>query len=157
VAAGSKFEVHVSGYRSSAEEWKRAFEAIASELPPLTDQEREIARRFQVSEEDYKRGKLAGILGQKGLEVRGHAFGDQVQYILSGLGDGYHLKAVFWEGQKLRWILRIETPHKLVAVAVPFELADDVLDSAAIQDIERLKNLVLLGVGRQELIGKRSA
>jgi hypothetical protein len=144
----SRFQIVVSDYSSSTEEWKRALEAPESELPPLTDQQREIARRFGVSQQEYARGVLAGRYGNQRMRKRAQALGEHAQEILGGLGARYKVLAVLWEGSKLRWMLRIETPERVVGVPVPFELADDVIDSGVLQEIERLKRLVLAGVKR---------
>ncbi len=148
----------VSDYTSSVEEWKRALQAPESELriQDLTEQEKETARRFGVSEQDYARGVLPGKYGNQRMQKRGRTLGEYAVEILGGLGEKYRLLAVLWEGSKLRWMLRIETPDGVVGVPVPFELADDVIDSGVLEEMERLRRLVLSGVGRQDLLAKRS-
>lgn len=155
---GIEFKVFISGYHSSPEEWKRAFGAATTELPDLSEQEKQMASKFEVSEEDYKRSKLAGEYGRKRLERRGRALGEKAREILihSGLEPNYKLNAVLWEGTKLRWLLRIQTPDKIVGVPVPIELADDLLDSEILYAFEKLKRLVLGGIGRDELLMDRT-
>jgi hypothetical protein len=155
--AKQKFEVQISGYHSTPEEWKRAFGAKSEELPDLTERERDIANKFDVSPEEYKRGKLAGKYGRKRLEERARGLGEQVQLILGGLGPNYQLRAVLWEGSRLRWLLRTQTPEKVVGIPVSVELADDVLDSHILEETERLKSVVLSGVGRDELLTKQAS
>jgi len=48
------------------------------------------------------------------------------------------LEGVIAEMVKTRWLLRIRTPTGVVPVQVPRELADDVLDSGASEEIEKL-------------------
>ncbi len=152
----SRFEIVVSDFSSSVEEWRRAHQASEPELPALTDQQKEIARRFGVSEQDYARGVLAGKYGNQRMQKRGQTLGGCAVEILAGLGEKYKLLAVLWEGSRLRWMLRIETPDGVVGVPVPFELADDVIDSGVLEEMERLRQLVLRGVGRHDLLAKRS-
>ena len=77
-----------------------------------------------------------------------------VEEVLGGLGPDYQLIAVVAEMFKDRWVLRIRAPQKIFNVEVQRELGDEVLDSSTLQDIDQLKNLLLSGVGREELIRK---
>jgi|SRR2546422_3622893 len=144
-----KFEIQIPGYHSSVDDSKRAYTIPAAELPPITEEEHEVAKKLEISDEAYRRGKLAGVFGQQRLQAKAVNLGSHVEAMLSELGKGYRLLAVHWEESKLRWVLRIGAGEKVVTVSVPVELADDVIDSGALQDVNRLKNLVLFGVGRE--------
>ena len=150
-----RFQIVVSDYSSSVDEWKRALGAPRSELPKLNEQQKEVARKFGISDEEYARGLLAGLYGEERMRQRGQHLGEVVEEILGGLGEDYRLAAVTAQMFEGRWILRIQTPAKIVNVAVPRELADDVLDSGAIEEIDKLKAQVLSAVGRNELIARR--
>ena len=152
----SKFDVFVSDYASSVEEWKRAQVAPKSELPELTEQQKEIARKFGITEEEYARGVLAGRYGNERMQKKARALGEYAEQILGELGKGYKLVAIIWEGPKLRWMLRIETPSGVFGVPVPFEVADDAVDSAVLREIERLREIILAGVGQSAKTLKRS-
>jgi len=151
----SKFEVFVSGFSSTVEEWRRALKAPASELPRLNQEQRDVAKKFGISEQEYARGYLAGLYGQERLRQRGTELGKAVEGILAGLAPGHRLSAMVAEITKLRWVARIHTPEKPVNVAIPRELADDIVDSNTIQDQEKLKVLVLTSLGHPGLISKR--
>ena len=150
-----KFEVFVSDYSSSVDEWKQAMAAPVSELPKLNDQQKEVAKKFGVSEEEYGRGVLSGQLGEVRMRRRGQGLGEVVQGLLDGLGPGYRLIAVKAEMFNGRWLIRIETPDKVANIALPRELADDVLDSGTMEEMEKLKVRLLAGLGRNELIMRR--
>jgi hypothetical protein len=141
------FKVYISGSSSSAEEWKRALEAPETELRKLTDEQKEVARRFQITEEEYARGVLAFLYGERAQKERGEKLGNTIVRILEGLGAGYKLLAVVLEGVKLRWVLRIETPKGIKSISIPLEVADDVIDSGVIEMLEGLKQRVLTGIG----------
>ena len=149
------FDVHISGSSSTEEEWSRALSAPADQLPPLSTEELETAKRYGGSGEEYRRSKLASVYAHQRLEPRGRVIGERAQEILSRWASDCRLEAVSWQGSKMRWVLRIrEAASKTANVSIPAELADDIVDSGADQDIGRLKNLVLFGVGRGELIYK---
>lgn len=146
------FGVFVSGYSTTIEEWRRALKAPSSELPELNAEQKEAARRFGIAEEEYARGYLAGLYGQDRMLARGTELGRAVEAILADLGPGNQLKAVIAEMDKERWVVRIQTPQQIVNIAVPRELADDIVDSNTVQDQERLRVLL---VSSFELIGKK--
>jgi hypothetical protein len=147
--ATGDFKILVSDLSCSVEEWQRALQADESELPELTQEQKEWATRFGVSPKEYARGLLAGLYGNERQKKRGQAIGELVGKILEALGVGYAVVAVLWQGSKLRWLVRVQTPERMLGIPVPFELADDVLDSQILSEIERLRQLVLAGVGRE--------
>lgn len=150
---GTQFEVFISGMSGgSSDDWKRAMSAPESELPQLSEQQKDVARRMGIPEKEYARGVLVSKYGEERQLERGRKFGAHIEGILSGLGGSYSLQALVREGVKLRWVARIATPKGIRNVAIPFEIADDVVDSAAIQDVERLKQLILKAVEREDLI-----
>ncbi len=151
----SKFEVFVSDYSSSVDEYRRAMQAPLSELPELTAEQRTVAKKMGISEEDYRRSVLAGRLGESRMLRRGQGLGEIVEKLLDGLGPDYHVDAIKAEMFNSRWLVRVAAPDRIFNVAVPRELADDVLDSGTSEEIERLKNCVLSGLDRSELIAKR--
>lgn len=148
-----EFEIYIHGVPGGGEdESRRAADASASELPPLSGEDIEMAKRYTVSREEWQRSGLAIAYARQGLEERARVFGKRVTEILGGIGPGYRLARV---ARKDHWALRIETADdKIASVSVSNELVDDVLDFGAPQDVDRLKNLILFGVGRQELIFK---
>jgi hypothetical protein len=154
--AAEGFQIFVSDLSSSAEEWRRALTASDSELPELTEEQRKWANRFGVAEREYARGLLAAQLGQERTKAKGRALGKLAQEMLDGLGSGYKLIAVLWQGSRSRWLLRVETPSRICGVPVPFEMADDILASDILGEIEHLRLAILAGVGRNDLIAGRS-
>ncbi|HXZ78840.1 MAG TPA: hypothetical protein VEG30_02850 [Terriglobales bacterium] len=131
---GQDFVVAVKGAVGSEQEWKQALAAEAS-------------------------GKATdpGTQAEERLRARGRTLGEKVQEILLGLGDQYRLLAVIWEGFRARWLVRIQSPRGVSEIPIPAEVADGVVESEGMDDTERLKNLVLFGAGRQDLIFKRNA
>lgn len=148
----SNFDVFVSDNTTSVEEWRRALKAPLSELPELSPAQMEIVKKFGVKEEEYKRGVLAGIYGNRRMHQRGVDLGKAIGSILEGLAGPYNLKAVIAEFAKERWVARVQAPDKIVNIAIDRDLADDVVDSDTVQDQERLKILLLKSLGHPELL-----
>ncbi len=145
------FDVVISGVHVNPEAWRKAVDATRVEL---SREQKEAARKMGVADEDYARGLVASQLGEEFQRGRGKVLGKRIKEILESLGQEYTLTAVVRQGTEFRWIARIEAAEKTVAVALPLDLVDDLVDSGAAQEVERLRNLVLFGVGRQELISK---
>ncbi len=129
------FQVVVSGAHGSQEDWKRALGAEAAGGGIV----------------------YPAALAEERIHHRGEKLGEQVKSVLSGLGDDYHLSAVIWEGFRSRWLIRIRSPRGLSEVPIPAELGDGVAESGTMDDLERLKNLILFGAGRTDLIFRRSS
>jgi hypothetical protein len=151
--AAHHFDIFVSGATSPVEDWRNAMSAPKGDLPKLTDGQKEVARRMEMSEEEYARGVLVTQYGEQRQRQRGEKLGKRVEEILAGLGRPYRLEAVILEGLRGRWVARIETPSVPKNVAVGLELADDLIDSDTVQDEERLRILILRSLGKQELLG----
>jgi hypothetical protein len=127
----------------SADEWKRAMTAPESELKavlPLTEEQKEAADKFGMTEEEYARGELARIYGQRGLRSKAQELGAILQTMLSEISPESRLIAVLYEGMNLRWVVRIEMPQGIRNLSVSRELADDVLDSGLFEAVQQLKS-----------------
>jgi len=151
--AASHFNVFVSGVTSSVEDWQKAMNAPKGELPKLNEEQKEVARKMAISEEEYARGVLVGQYGEHRQRQRGEFLGSRIEEILEGLGEPYALEALIREGVRERWVARINTPQGPKNVAIGLDLADDIIDSATVQDLERLRVLILQALGRTELLG----
>jgi hypothetical protein len=151
--AASHFNVFISGVTSSVEDWQKAMNAPKGELPKLNEEQKEVADKMGMSEEEYARGVLVGQYGEQREKERGKRLGTKIEEIMGGLGAPYRLEALIREGVKGRWVARIETPSVPKNVAVGVELADDLIDSGTVQDEERLRVLILQSLGKQDLLG----
>jgi hypothetical protein len=86
------------------------------------------------------------------LKARGLALGEQVNRVLESLGPEYELRAVAWDGASSRWLIRVHNPNGLMEVPLPAELVDGAIGAGSINDLGRLRNLVLFAAGRADLI-----
>jgi hypothetical protein len=68
-------DISVRGSRSSAQDWVRAQQIPASQLPPLDEEQKAAARRENVSEENYARSIYAARLTEQKLLQRMLKFG----------------------------------------------------------------------------------
>jgi hypothetical protein len=120
----------------------------------LSDTEKGLAGGMGLSEEQFRQSKLQYLLAEEKRRERGVDLGHQVEKILVELGSGYRLTSVTWNGNTLSWRLEIDTPQGQQNAVLSWELVDDALDSRTRSELQRLRNMVLFGLGRQELIVK---
>jgi hypothetical protein len=141
-----QFEVHIRSNSSAPEDWKRAMEAPEAALHPLTEEQKEVARRFAITETEFARGELAGIYGRERLQARGGKLGETAQRLLAEFSPTARVRAVVYEGAKLRWLVRVETPDGHRNIGLAWELVDDVLDSELYESIQQLRQKLETGL-----------
>jgi hypothetical protein len=148
-----QFQVDVSDYSVSVDEWRRAQSAPNRELPNLNQLQREIAGKFGISKEEYARSVLAGRYGVQRLRKRTTRLGEEIDKILLEVSPGYRVSKVIAEMFRERWLILIRTSGRDLGVSVPRELGDSFLDSGARGAAEELKARVkaALGLGERGL------
>ncbi len=139
----SRFEVDVSDYRTSLREWQRAQTAAKSELPVLTSEQKRFAQKLGIEEEGYARTVLATKFSAEQMHERAVAIGELVQGILGKAAPKWKVQAVVAEMFKERWVVRMQSASGSAAIAVPRDLADDILDSGLTSEVKKLKAIVL--------------
>jgi|SRR5229473_2653696 len=149
-----RFDVAVSGGSTSVEEYRRAMSEPASNLPELTPQQKMVAERLGLPEEEYRRGVLADHFGETRVRHRGRKLGEIIQGVLDGLDGEYRVETVRAEMVNLRWLVRIVSRDREFIVAIPRDLADDILDSEATKRVEKLKSCLLEGLALGGLVAK---
>jgi len=129
------FEIHIGGYTGCR--WRGGAGSLSAE-------EKETARKFGVSDEQYLRSKMEVAEKSERLRMRAGQLGELVETLVQQLGTGYRLVGVSRNIDRLSWTLQVNTPSGVRNVVVPWELADDVLDSGTASDLDRLRNVVFL-------------
>lgn len=151
----SDFKIIVSDHTTSVEEWDRAQRAPRSELPKLSAEQKDTARKFGISEEECARSVLAGLYGDDRMKSRARRLGQVIQRIVGTLGKGrYRVKAVVAEMFKGRWVVSLQGEDTQVNVAIPRELGDDVVDWGFREKKEELKDRLLYSFGLDKLEAK---
>lgn len=120
----------------------------------LSETEKSLAKGMGPSEEQFRQRKIEYLLGEQRRRARGRDLGEQVESLLAELGAGFRVASVTWNDNTLSWTVEIATPQGSQNVVLSFELVDEALDSRTRTELQRLRNMVLFGLGRQELILK---
>src|SRR5947199_10306358 len=102
---GSHFQVFVRGVSGgSDDDWFRAKSAPESELPELSDGQKDVARRMGIAEQEYARGVPVNQYSEERHLHRGQKLREHIEKILTSVGHSYHLEALARERRKDRWV-----------------------------------------------------
>jgi hypothetical protein len=134
------FEIELPAGSVNVEEWRKAQTLPASELPKLSGEEKEAARKFGISEEAYARSVKAGEFGHARMLARAQEFGECIARVLEESNSGI-VDAVKADPFRGRWLVRLRKPEGII-VEFPRELVDDLLDSGGRSYLEQVKRLV---------------
>jgi hypothetical protein len=144
------FEVAVSDYTVSVDEWRRAQSAPKEGLPELTEAQREVANKLGISEEQYARSVLAVRFGIQRLRNRATKLGEEVQKILAGVSAESRVSRVVADLARERWVIVIQTPNRQAGVVLPRDLGDDFLDFSTSDSVEVLNAKIRTSLGLRE-------
>ncbi len=148
MATNAQFDVFVSGGSTSVEDYRRAMAAPKSELPSLTVPQKTVVKKLQLSEDEYRRGVLAGQFGESRLVEQGKQLGKIVQGLLDEQDSGFRVEAIQAEMVNFRWLVRIVNAERVAVVEIPRDVAADALDSGDAGSVGLLrKNLFSVLVG----------
>ncbi len=142
--SGAEFSVNISSGFSNPD------------VKNLSDTEKSLARAMGFTEDQFRRSKIDHLAKELAKEerarARGRELGEAVNKILGEISPDYRLTRVNWNSDSLSWTLEIDTNDGPRNVVISWELADDVLDSRTQNEFQRLRNMVLFGLGRTDLI-----
>jgi len=135
-------EVVVLGSSTSVEEWERASRVPKKELPPLTDEQKEWARKVGLSEEAYARSLLAGRYGAERIKARAEVLSTILEDMLKRLAPGVKLGLLVFDLGKDRCIVQLKKGKREVRVSFSEDLAADVLDVRDLQSLRELEKIL---------------
>jgi hypothetical protein len=95
-------EVFVRGSRSSAQDWVRARQIPANQLPSLDQEQKAAALRGKISEDDYARSAYAGHLSQQRLLQQTLQFGRWLNARIEERNPDCHVESITldtWQGR----------------------------------------------------------
>ena len=117
-------EIVIEGWRAGSEERQEAASVPAGKLAPLTDDQKSVAKKMGISEEDYARSAYAGRRNQDRLLDKTKRF--------AGILEG-QLRSKVRDGRVNRIrLVTIEHEYRIElsidGKTVPFRVAEDLVD-----------------------------
>ncbi len=118
-------EIIIEGWRAGGEERREAASAPAWQLPTLTEEQKAVAKKMGISEEDYQRSAYAGRRNQERLIEKTKRFGAVLEAKLA------QLKVPGARVDRIR-LLTIEHEYRIEIYVegkkVLFRVAEDMVD-----------------------------
>jgi hypothetical protein len=135
-------EITVDGWRASVADWNAARSVPDTELPPLTPEQREVAKKLGVSENDYARSALAGERAREVLLRKTERFARLLEQRLSALKLHATVTRVMLRTFEHRFDVEIDANSQLVPLRIEESLVDDYFDGGSIEAEERLGRIL---------------
>jgi hypothetical protein len=135
-------EVWVDGPRATDRSRQIAEQIPLPELPPLTEQEREDARRSCWSEEQYARTKFAGEIGAEEWAERVQALGILIESLLREHDPSASLKSLLLETLRGRYRATAQVGDREFRFVVREEVVDDLLEAGKAEALDSMRRIV---------------
>jgi hypothetical protein len=130
-------------------DWEAVKTLPADQLPPLTPEQREVARKLRIPEEDYARSALAG---QRALEKMVAKTERVARYLVERLREMAPQAIVesvvlnTWEG---RFEISLTVDSRSIPLRIAEEIVDDYFDSGSPEMGRRLDQVLNLAIHAQ--------
>ena len=142
-------EIAVDGWRASAADWEAVRNLPAEEVPRLTDEQREVARKLGVPETDYARSALAGKRTQTVLLQKTEQLGRFLDRRLRAAGRNGEVQRVILRTLEHRFDVTAQLNGRVLQLRIDEDLVDDFFDSGSVEaehNLTRVVDRALLGV-----------
>ena len=139
-------EIRVDGNRSSAENWMRAQNASIRELPILSPEQKTVANKLGLCDEDYARSAFAGDLERENLKKKAQQAARLIGQLASRKVPGIRVESVWLKtfDRKFRFDLEFNGSDALIFVSE--DLIDELFESGSRLAEEQLLRIVDLGL-----------
>jgi hypothetical protein len=148
-------QVVVRGAAGSPEDWARVVRTEPSDLPRLSQDEKERISRFNWDQQDYARGKLLSELAEQKWRQKGNQLASRIQDVLKPVESDYRLETVLAEVPKSRWTARFSGRQGSVDIHFDDDFIGDLLNFNALEDAEKLRRKLLIGLGEERYLVSR--
>lgn len=135
-------EIAVDGWRASVGDWSAVRSVPADELPPLSPQQREVAKKLGIAEQDYARSALAGQRTREALLQKTERFARLLEERLQASGQQAEVVRVMLRTVEHRFDVEINAGGRSVPLRVEETLVDDYFDSGSADADQRLARIL---------------
>jgi hypothetical protein len=139
-------EVIVTGWRSTTDAWEKAKFAPAAELPPLTSDQEEAARKFGLTSEEYARSFYSGELSKPELKGKAEGVARLVEKMVREYLPGATLYRAVLETYRGVLRLFVKAAEQEVVIDVDEDLVDDLRRTGSKDLLDRLERIVRLSL-----------
>lgn len=139
-------EVIVTGWRSTTDAWEKAKFAPVTELPALTRDQEEVAKKLGLTSEEYARSFYSGELSKPELAGKAEGIAHLVEEMIGKYLPGATLYRAVLETYRgvLRLFAKVEGQE--IRIDVDEDLVDDLRRTGSKDLLDRLERIVRLSL-----------
>ena len=130
-------EIVIEGWRAGGEERKEANSVPASQLPSLTEEQKKVAKKMGISEDDYARSAFAGKRNQERLLGKTRRFAETLDRILRSRWEEARIERVRLVTIEHEYRLEISANGRKFIFRVPEDMVDDFIEGGS-SDVGRM-------------------
>jgi len=141
-------EIIIEGWRAGRSERQEAESVPFNQLPPLSDEQKSVAKKMGISEEAYARSAYAGKRNQERLLEKTRRFGEILQGTLRAKFEGTRIDRIRLVTIDHEYRIDLSAGERKVHFRVPENLVDDFIEGGSAEVgrlIERNLETVLSG------------
>jgi hypothetical protein len=121
-------EIIIEGWRAGGDERKEAASVPANQLPPLTDEQKSVAKKMGIAEEDYARSAYAGRRNQQRLIEKTRRFGEILEAKLGSKVQGARIDRIRLLTIEHEYRIELSVEGKKVLFRVAEDMVDDFME-----------------------------
>jgi hypothetical protein len=141
-------EIIIEGWRAGRAERQEAESVPFSHLPPLSDEQKTVAKKMGISEEAYARSAFAGKRNQERLLEKTRRFGEILERTLHTRFEGARIDRIRLVTIDHEYRIDLSAGDRKVLFRVPENMVDDLVEGGSAEigrTIERNLETVLSG------------
>jgi hypothetical protein len=142
-------EIEVQGWRAYPAEWHAVRGIPPNELPALSSEQREVARKLGISEEDYARSALAGQRTQEILLQKTERLARFLEKRIEASRLPAKINRIVLVAVEQKFTVELEVNRRPLFLRIDEAVVDDFFDSGsqgAEESLGRILDRALLGV-----------
>ncbi len=135
-------EISVLGARVSITDWQAAQSTPSADVPPLTPEQREVARKLQIAEEDYARSAMADQRAMEKLLRKAEQFARLLGQILKRTAPTAGIESVVLNTWEDRFETQLQINGHVFPVNISEDIVDDLLERGSEEAEQRLARIL---------------
>lgn len=143
-------EISVQGWKASPSDWEAVRKLPKDQLPPLTEEQRTVAHKLGISEEDYARSALAGERTQNALLATTETFARLLQKKLQDIGSKATVENVVLQTLEGRFEVLLRLNGNLLPLRIQEGIVNDLFEGGSAEAEEKLSRILRSTVGVRE-------
>ncbi len=133
-------EIVIEGWRAGGEERKEAAGVPADQLPSLTGDQKSVAKKLGISEEDYARSAYAGKRNQDRLIDKTRRFAEILEERLQSISEGARIDRIRLVTIEHEYRIEITLNNRKLFFRVPEEMVDDFIEGGSAEIGRQIMN-----------------